>query len=68
MQAAEGAYLGRVASLTMIGIALNGVAALPTGLLADAWGERAALEVMGMASMAATLLLVIWRKRMSGSG
>lgn len=65
LQAADSAYLGRVASLTMFGIAFNGVASLPVGVLADEWGVQTLLAVLGVAGLAATAVLAVWRMRMA---
>jgi MFS family permease len=44
---ADPAYFGRVMSLTFLAFAGFGIAALPVGFLADAFGERATLAVLG---------------------
>ena len=43
------AYFGRVMSLTMLAFGVQGVLSLPTGILADAIGERQILVVAGIA-------------------
>lgn len=45
---ADPAYFGRVMSLTFLAFAGFGIAALPIGFLADAFGERAVLGIMGL--------------------
>jgi len=46
------AFYGRVMSLTMLAFGLQSVVALPFGLLADQFGERALLVVLGVATLA----------------
>ncbi len=53
---AEPAYFGRVMSLTFLAFAGFGIAALPIGFLADSFGERAVLAVMG----AGVVLVVVF--------
>lgn len=65
LQVADRAYLGRVASLTMIGIAMNGLASLPVGFFADRWGEREVLFGLAVAVLGATGLMALWRSRMA---
>ena len=44
----EPRYVGRVMSLTMLSFAGFGLMGLPIGFLADAYGERVALAVLGV--------------------
>jgi len=54
---AEPAYFGRVMSLTFLAFAGFGIAALPIGFLADAFGERAVLAVMGTGVVAVVVFV-----------
>lgn len=65
LRAADLAYMGRVASLTMMAASLNGIMAFPVGALADAVGERAVLGGMGFAVLGVALSLAIWKRRMA---
>ena len=53
----EPAYYGRVISLTSLAFAGFMLAGYPVGLAADAFGERATLVVMGVATVALVLLI-----------
>ena len=50
------AYFGRVMSLTMLAFGVQGVLSLPTGILADAIGERQILVVAGIAVLVVVAL------------
>lgn len=63
----EPPYYGRVISLTMMALSLNGLVALPLGFLADAAGERAVLILLGSLTCAVTAGLAIWRARIGTS-
>lgn len=65
LRAADLAYMGRVASLTMMAASLNGIMAFPVGALADAVGERAVLGGMGFAVLGVAVALAIWKQRMA---
>jgi MFS family permease len=65
LRAADIAYMGRVASLTMMAASLNGIVAFPVGALADAIGERAVLGAMGVAVLCVALSLAVWKRRMT---
>ncbi|MCA9830737.1 MAG: MFS transporter [Dehalococcoidia bacterium] len=61
LRAAEVAYMGRVAALTMMASSLSSIVALPVGILADRYGERPMLGTMGVAVLAVAFVLIIWR-------
>ena len=64
LQAAEVAYMGRVAALTMMTFSLSGLVAFPIGALADAHGERAVFAGMGIAVFVVAIFLALWKKQM----
>jgi MFS family permease len=57
LRAAEVAYMGRVAALTMMASSLSSIVALPVGALADRFGERPMLVVMGCAVLVVAAIL-----------
>lgn len=64
LRAADLAYMGRVASLTMMAMSLSGIIAFPVGAMADAWGERFVLTGMGFAVFTVAVVLAIWKQVM----
>lgn len=66
MRYAHAGYYGRVQAVLLFGFALNGIAALPVGLLADAFGLRQTLFGLG-AVCTALVALVLLRARRSGA-
>lgn len=63
LRAADVAYMGRVAALTMMASSLSSIVALPIGALADEHGERPMLQIMGGAVLVVAFLLMGWRSR-----
>lgn len=63
LKAAENAYMGRVAAVTMMASSLSGFAAFPIGILADQYGLREVLFGMGCAVFVVSLILAAWRSR-----
>ncbi|MGD9934146.1 MAG: MFS transporter [Dehalococcoidia bacterium] len=61
LRAAEVAYMGRVAALTMMASSLSSIVALPVGILADKYGERPMLGTMGVAVLVVAFVLIVWR-------
>lgn len=66
LRAAEVKYMGRVASLTMMAMSLSSIVALPIGWLSDEYGDRPILIAMGIAVLAVTFVLALWRQSSSG--
>ena len=62
LRAADVAYMGRVAGLTMMASSVSGLSAFPVGALADRFGEREMLMSMGIAVLAVTVVLALWRE------
>lgn len=62
LRAADVAYMGRVAGLTMMASSVSGLSAFPVGALADRYGERELLMAMGISVLVVTFVLVIWRE------
>lgn len=56
-------YHGRVQSLLMLAFSGFGLMALPMGLLADEYGIRETMVLMGVLVMAAVILGETWRRR-----
>lgn len=56
-------YHGRVQSLIMLSFSAFGLAALPFGIVADAFGLRATMVGMGVAVLLAALQSDVWRRR-----
>jgi MFS family permease len=67
LRAADVAYMGRVAALTMMASSLSSIVALPVGALADHYGERVMLTIMGAAVLVVAVALAAWRSRASGT-
>jgi predicted MFS family arabinose efflux permease len=67
LRAAEVAYMGRVAALTMMAGSLSGIMAFPVGALADRYGERHMLMVMGIGVLIVAVVLAAWRRRTPAS-
>lgn len=65
LRASAPEYFGRVMALTNIGWALNNLFGLLLGILADATSERASLFGLGVIIVATSLLLGVWRARIS---
>ena len=65
LRASAPEYFGRVMALTNIGWALNNLFGLLLGILADATSERASLFGLGAIIVATSLLLGVWRARIS---
>ena len=59
MERTEGAYLGRVMSVTMMAFGVNSIASYPVGLIADRVGERATLGALACACLAVVALGVL---------
>ncbi len=66
LRAADVAYMGRVASLTMMAMSLSSIVALPVGILADRFGDRPILTVMGFAVLIVSVVLALWRRASDG--
>ncbi|HET7738391.1 MAG TPA: MFS transporter [Tepidiformaceae bacterium] len=64
LRAADLAYMGRVASLTMMAFSLSGIVAFPIGAAADAYGERVVLGSMGVAVFIVSIILAAWKQQM----
>jgi MFS family permease len=62
LRAAEVAYMGRIASLTMMAMSFSSIVALPVGWLADSYGDRPVLMVMGAAVLVVAIMLGLWRR------
>ena len=60
MQEADPVYHGRVMSLVMLAWGVNGIVALPFGMLADRFGERETLAVMAILVLAVSALTFSW--------
>jgi MFS family permease len=63
LRAAEVAYMGRVAALTMMASSMSGIVAFPVGALADRYGERDMLLAMGLSVLVVAGILMVWRQR-----
>ncbi len=66
LRAAEVAYMGRIASLTMMAMSLSSIMALPMGWLADEVGDRPVLMGMGVSVLVVAVLLALWRRASLG--
>ena len=62
LRAADVAFMGRVAALTMMAMSLSSIVALPVGILADHFGDRPVLTIMGVAVLVASVVLALWRR------
>ncbi|MGK2965748.1 MAG: MFS transporter [Tepidiformaceae bacterium] len=63
LRAADVAFMGRVAGLTMMAGSLSGIMAFPVGALADRYGERPLLVGMGCCVVVVAIFLATWRQR-----
>ena len=61
LRAAEVAYMGRIASLTMMAMSLSSIMALPMGWLADEIGDRTVFTGMGVSVLVVAVFLALWR-------
>lgn len=66
LRAAEVAYMGRIASLTMMAMSLSSIMALPMGWLADEVGDRPVFIGMGSGVLVVAVVLALWRKASLG--
>jgi MFS family permease len=60
MHEADPKYYGRVMSITMMAWGFNGLAGLPFGYMADGFGERQTLAVMGVLVFVVTGFVMAW--------
>jgi MFS family permease len=65
LRAAEVAYMGRIASLTMMAMSLSSIAALPVGWMADEVGDRVVLRTMGLLVLVVAVGLASWRGKLA---
>ena len=66
MERTDGAYLGRVMSVTMMAFGINSIASYPVGLIADAVGERATLMGLSCACLSVVALGVVAMRATAG--
>ena len=67
MRYSDPEYYGRVQSVLLLGFAIFGIAALPTGLVADAVGIRGTLFAQGTLAVVLMSAILLYSRRIGGA-